>query len=122
MFRTIARGDFDSLGSFLADDVVMEIAGPAELPFVGRTQGANQVAGQIARNFSHFEDQQPDVESVVAQGDMVVLQARERGRLRASRRPYHIHWVQIYTFRDGKLKRFQEIFDSAPLLAAHLGG
>jgi ketosteroid isomerase-like protein len=118
LYRTIARGDFASLHDHFAEDIRMEIVGPSAVPFVGQWQGARQVAEQIASNFSHIEEQRPAIDSVVAQGDMVVVQAREEGRYRATGRSYQIHWVQIFTFRQGKLQQFREIFDSAPMVAA----
>ena len=42
---------------------------------------------------------------------MVVVVAHEQGRIRATDSPYSIHWVQVATFRDGKLARLREIVD-----------
>jgi uncharacterized protein len=55
---------------------------------------------------------------VVAQGDVVVIVAHERGRFRESGRPYALHWVQIFTLRDGRVARFRQICDSVAMLEA----
>jgi uncharacterized protein len=55
---------------------------------------------------------------VVAQGDIVVIVAHDRGTFRDSRRPYALHWVQIFTLRDGHVARFRQICDSAAMLEA----
>jgi ketosteroid isomerase-like protein len=60
----------------------------------------------------------PRVRSVVAQGDVVVIVAHERGRFRKSGLPYTLHWVQIFTFPDGRVVRFRQICDSAAMLEA----
>jgi ketosteroid isomerase-like protein len=64
------------------------------------------------------EEQQPEILAVVAQGAVVVVTARERGRYRATGRSYDLHWVQLFTFRQGKVVRVREVFDSAAMLAA----
>ena len=54
----------------------------------------------------------------MAQGDVVVVVARERGRFRETGRPYETHWVQIFTFRDGRLARFVQICDNSTMIDA----
>jgi ketosteroid isomerase-like protein len=54
----------------------------------------------------------------VAQGDTVVVLGHEKGRFRPTGRDYELHWVQFFTFRDGKLARFRELADTAAFLDA----
>jgi len=72
----------------------------------------------VRNNFAQVEDQQSKIQSVVAQGDIVVVVAYERGRLRQLGRHYEVHWERIFTFREGKVARFRQICDSAALLDA----
>ena len=119
-YRALARGDFPTFLSHFADDIEMEIIGPDDVPFVGRWTGRQQVAEAVRRNFALVEDQRPEVQTLVAQGDLLVIIAREQGRFRATGRPYDVHFVQVFTFRNGKVAHFREIFDSAPMLdSAH---
>jgi ketosteroid isomerase-like protein len=117
-YRAVQRGDFAAFGALLDDEIDFEIVGPREIPIVGRHRGRDQVAAAVRKNFGMLEDQRPNVQSVVAQGDTVVVHGQETGRVRDTGRAYDIHWVQILTFRDGKVVRFREVFDSAPILAA----
>jgi ketosteroid isomerase-like protein len=117
-YRALARGDYAGVLAHLADDIELEIVGRPEVPFTGRWQGLDQVRDALQRNFALVEDQRPEVQTLTAQGDTVVVVARERGRLRATGREYDLHWVQLFTFRDGKVVRIREIFDSASLLEA----
>src|SRR5262245_4130419 len=100
-YRAIARGDFAAYPDTLAEDIEFENVGPAAVPFVGRWRGREEVAEAIARNFGYVEDQRPEVLSVVAQGDCVVVVAREQGRYRPTGRDYDAHWVQHFTWHDG---------------------
>jgi ketosteroid isomerase-like protein len=115
-YRAIARGDFPAFLDTLAEDVEMEFVGSPRVPFAGRWRGRDQAARAVRENFAQVEDQHPEVHSVVAQGDTVVIVAHERGRFRNSGQPYEVHWVQIFTFRDGKIARFRQICDSAAIL------
>jgi ketosteroid isomerase-like protein len=117
-YRAIERGDFAAFGNLLDEDVDFEIVGPLEIPIVGHHRGRQQVAAAVRKNFSLLEDQRPRAHAVVAQGDTVVIHGQESGRIRDTGRAYDIHWVQILTFRDGKVVKFREVFDSAPILAA----
>ncbi|HEX4609588.1 MAG TPA: nuclear transport factor 2 family protein [Urbifossiella sp.] len=79
------------------------------IPFAGSWSGKELVLGAIRDNFSLVEDQHPVVESVVAQGDSVVVLFDESGRVRATDRPYRVRCVQVFTFRDGRLARMQQV-------------
>jgi uncharacterized protein len=114
-FKAILAGDFAALGGTLAEDAELEILGPPGVPFLGRWQGRQQLRDTIARNFGMVQDQQPEILTVVAQGDTVVVTGRERGRFRPSGRPYDVHWVQFHTYRGGKTTRIREwIVDTEP--------
>ena len=67
-------------------------------------------------NFAQVEEQRPETQSVVAQGDTVVVVGREQGRFRPTGRSYDLHWMHQYTFKNGKIVRIRELFDSAALL------
>ena len=120
-YRALARGDFAAFLDTLADDIELENVGPPALPFVGRWQGRDQVAEAVQRNFSLIEDQRPEVLSLVAQGDTVVVVARERGRVRSTGQEYDMHWVQMLTYRERRLVKFRQVFDSGSILHALTG-
>lgn len=115
LYRILAQGDFTALGELLADDVVFEIIGSSANPFAGYAKGRQQVIDAARHNFSLLEDQQPQIESVVAQGDTVVVMARERGRFAPTGQDYDFYWVQLYTFKEGKLVRIRELADTGAL-------
>ena len=115
-YRAIARGDYDVLLDTIDEDVEMEIYGTDRVPLAGKWRGRDAVVRAIQENFSQLADEEPEVHSVIAQGDMVVVVAFERGRFKHIQRPYALHWVQIFTFREGKLVRFREIYDSSGLM------
>jgi ketosteroid isomerase-like protein len=117
VFRSIARKDFDALGGLLADGVTFEIVGSGG-PMAARAEGRERVVEAARGNFAQIEDQRPEVLSVVAQGDTVVVVGKERGRFRATGREYEVHWMHQYRLEGGKVVRIIEMLDSAALLDA----
>jgi ketosteroid isomerase-like protein len=115
-YRAIARGDFPAFLETLSEDVEMEFVGSPRAPFTGRWRGRDEAARAVRDNFFQVEEQHPEIHTVVAQGDIVVVVAQERGRFRGTGRPYETHWVQIFTFRDGKVARFRQICDNSTMI------
>jgi ketosteroid isomerase-like protein len=118
LFHAIAREDYAAFGDLLAEDVILEIIGPAGSPMAGRHRGRAQVVEAVTGNFALVEDQRAEILSVVAQGDTVVVVGRDEGRFRPTGRRYTVHWMYQFTLAAGKLVRIRELFDSASLLAA----
>jgi ketosteroid isomerase-like protein len=120
-YRAVARQDFAGAMAFFADDVQFEIYGPKELPFTGKWRGRDEVATALAKNFALLADQRPEIQHLVAQGDTVVLFARESGRFLPTNKPYDIHFVQLFQFRDGKVVLVREVCDDASMRLAAAG-
>ncbi len=115
-FWLIARRDFKALSSTFADDVTLEIVGSPDTPMAGITQGCQQVIERLENNFAQVEEQQPEIQWVVAQGNTVIVIGRDKGRFRPTGRSYDLHWMHQYTFKEGKIIHMRELFDSATLL------
>jgi ketosteroid isomerase-like protein len=111
LYHAIARGAFEEALDLTTDDFVLEICGPAVSPFNGRWQGHEEVLAAMKRNFSQVEDQRPQIQSVVAQGDIVILTAREQGSVCATGKCYDVQWMQEFTFAGGKIQRVRELID-----------
>lgn len=117
-YRAVVRGDLAGFAALLSDDIDMEFMGEGNLPFAGRWQGREAVVAAVKKNFSLLEAQQPEIEAVVAQGDTVVVLARETGRVKATGRCYEVRWIQWHQFREGLLCRFREMVDGDSLQRA----
>jgi ketosteroid isomerase-like protein len=114
-YRAIGAGDFASALAVLAEDVEMEIDCPPVFAFAGRWRGRDAVAEAIGKNFALVADQRPEIESVIAQGDTVVLVGRETGKYRPTDQWYEVRWVHLHTFKHGRVVRFREIVGHAVL-------
>lgn len=109
MIDLIAAGRFDRLREHLAPDVTLEIAAPPWVPWVRRAEGVDAVTDAIATNFGAVRDQRPEPLALAAQGDTILVMARESGRLADTGAPYDVVLAQQYTFRDGRLAVFRSV-------------
>jgi ketosteroid isomerase-like protein len=114
-YRALARGDFQPAIALMADSIELELHVPPAVPITGCWRGVAEVTAAMQRNFGSLADQRAELLAVVAQGDTVVLFAEEHGTVRATGTPYHIRWVQFFTFRDDKIVGIRGI--AAQLLA-----
>lgn len=121
LYRAIVGGDVATFLALLDEDIDFENVGPAVIPWVGRWRGRATVADAMARNFGYVDEQRPEVISVVAQGDTVIVVGRETGRYRPTGREYETHWVHRFTWREGRLVRLQQVSDTAKVVEAVMG-
>lgn len=118
ILRILIAKDFAALSHLFADEIVLDIIGSPANPMAGQTRGREQVIEATRNNFALLEEQQLQVESVVAQGDTVVVVAREHGRFVPTGKAYDFHWVQVYTFKADTLVYVRELADSVALMEA----
>lgn len=116
-YEAVARDDYDAFARCLHDDVEMEVYGPKINAFVGKSRGREQVRDTVRKNFSQVEEQRPELLTVVGQGDTVVIFGRETGRFRPTGQRYDLHWVQLFTLRDGLIVRIRQVTDTSPVHA-----
>lgn len=101
--EAIGRGDIESAMANARADVTLEIFAPPEFHWIRRASGADELRRAIQHNFDSLDEQRPEITSVTAQGDTVVLIGRERGRIRATGAQYDVEFVERFVFREGRL-------------------
>ena len=111
IYHAIARGAFDESLQLMTDDMTLEICGPDSVPFCGKWHGKDAVLAAMRENFGQLENQRPQIQTVVAQGDIVIVTAREQGTVRTTGKPYDVQWMQEFTFADGKVQAVRELVD-----------
>ena len=110
----IAQGDFEAVLAQAAPQVTLDIFAPPEFPWIRRTRGVAELRTALQQNFASVEDQKPEITNVYSEGDSVVLFGRERGRVRATGQPYHVEFVQRFTFREERLVAVRIIAANEP--------
>ncbi|MGV3720997.1 MAG: nuclear transport factor 2 family protein [Actinomycetota bacterium] len=108
LFDAVVGGRYDALLEVLADDVRVELFAPPEFPLVRQAVGKEATQAMITHNFAELTDQRPEILSLAAQGDTLMLVARESGRIRSTNQPYDVHFVYNFQLQDGKLARIRQ--------------
>ncbi|HYN51390.1 MAG TPA: nuclear transport factor 2 family protein [Thermoleophilaceae bacterium] len=80
--------------------------------------GREAVIRASRRYWGTFDDYHLDVEELIAKGASVVVVVRERGRGRGSGAPFERRWAQVWTFRRGRIIRWETFPDRAAALEA----
>jgi ketosteroid isomerase-like protein len=101
--EAIGRGDLAAALANARDDVRLEIFAPPDFQWVRRAVGLEELRHALQINFESVDDQRPEITSVMAQGDTVVLLGRARGRIKATGVEYDMQFVQRFSFEAGRL-------------------
>jgi len=107
LYSAIVQGDFDRFGELVTDDVELHICGFT--PMNGDWRGRNEVVAATRRNFGLLNEQRPEIEGMIAQGDIVAVLIQENGLLKADGARYSLRGVQWFRFEDGKVKQIDEV-------------
>lgn len=114
IIHAIAAGSYREIAAHLAPDVTMEIAAPLAIPWVRNATGIDEVIAAVTHNFRTVRDQRPTPLALVAQGDTVMIMARENGVWASSGEPYEGMVAQQWAFRDHKLACIRSVAAFAP--------
>lgn len=113
-YDTFLGGNTAGLSALVTDDFVLSNDFTSRVPTAGEFHGKDGLLSFftiLADVISEIYVFQPD--EFIAGGDKVVVLGHERMKVRATGRAVSARWVQIGTFRDGLMCRFDEYSDTA---------
>jgi len=110
-FDAIIRGDFVAFGESATDDVELSVSGFG--PLDGIWRGRDEVVAATRRNFALLDNQKPEIESIISDGDRVAVLLRETGVFKSNGQSYSVRGVQWFTFENGRIKKIDEIVVNA---------
>lgn len=110
VYSAVIHGDFEAFRDAVADDVELHICGFG--PLDGTWRGRDDVVAATRKNFALVSGQQPEIDSMISEGDRVAVLLRESGVFKSTGEAYSIRAVQWFTFGEGKIKRIDEIVAS----------
>lgn len=119
VYGYFSSGDLPGLLGCLADDVQFELIGPNIVPYFGTYAGREGVEEFFRRLLEHEEVLEFTPEEFIDGGDTVAVLGREHGRAKATGRDFTVRWVHVFQGRNGRLVRFREYIDTAPMVAAY---
>ena len=119
-YEAFGQGNLAAFAEVMADDIEWVDPGdPDADPNAGTFKGKEAVLGWFGglastRDYTTFEPRE-----FIAQNDKVVSLVYAEATVRDTGRAFVSHEAHVWTFRDGKLARFQSYHDTAAAAAAH---
>jgi hypothetical protein len=119
-YEAFGRGDLAALADVMADDIEWVNPGdPDDIPTAGTFKGKEAVLGWFRSLASTVDFTTFEPREFIAQNDKVVSLVYAEATARDTGRAFVNHEAHVWTFRDGKLARFQIYLDTAASAAAH---
>lgn len=121
----VRRGlsDVDFFWSLLDEDVVWDLTGGTPVVDLSPTyEGRQSVIDASRHYFGTWSDYRLEAEELIDAGERIVVLLREQGQGKGSGAPFERQFAQVWTFKAGRVVRW-EVFDDkvAALEAAGLG-
>ena len=114
---TLAAGDFDRLAPMLDPDFVVHEA--AALPYGGDYHGVDgwrQLSNAIAASWAGFRIERKEVYGETA--DSLVIRLFLKGRSRRTGIPFETSVLELWRFREGRLREITPYYWDTHLLAS----
>ena len=119
-YEAFGQGDMAALAELMTDDIEWVSPGdPDHNPNAGTFNGKDAVLGWFGGLASTLDFTTFEPREFIAQNDKVVCLVYAEATVRDTGRAFVSHEAQVWTFRDGKLTRFQNYLDTAAADAAH---
>jgi ketosteroid isomerase-like protein len=119
-YEAFGRGDIAALAEVMADDIEWVDPGdPDDDPNAGMFKGKDAVLGWFGGVASTLDYTMFEPREFVAQDDKVVALVYSEATVRDTGRAFVNPEAHVWTFRDGKIARFQSYHDTAAAAAAH---
>ncbi len=118
-YEAFGRGDMATIAGLMADDIEWVIPGdPAANPTAGTFVGKEAALGWFGSLAAALEFEKFEPREFIAQDDKVVSLVYAEALARETGRRFVNHEAHVWTFRDGKVARFQNYLDTAAGAAA----
>lgn len=119
LYEAFGRGDVKVILDHLDPAIEWISSTTADtIPWAGTHRGVEGAAAffeMLAENldFEAFEPRQ-----FLAAGEFVTVLGRTLARVKSTAKTFDSEWAHVFTFKGGKLARFQEFYDTAAIEAA----
>ena len=119
VYERLERGDIQGVLAKFGDECEVEFLGPKSIPFAGKYVGARGM-GEALQEFTRtceIIEFSPD--EFHADGDHVTVLGHEHCRCKATGREWRTRLVEVFAVREGKIRSFLCMYDTARVAAAY---
>jgi hypothetical protein len=119
-YAAFGRGDVPAILELLTDDIEWIEPGPPDIiPTAGTHRGKEEVGRFFATLGEDVEFHKFEPQEFIAQGDHLVVLISSDATLRRTGRKLTDHLAHVWTFKGGKVARFEIFQDTAAIVAAY---
>ena len=108
----------EAFWALLDEDITWDLGGNPPPDFHETYVGRDAVIEASRRYWGTWEDYSLDPDELIDAGTSVVVVVHERGRGKGSGAPFDRRWAQVWTFREGRIIRWELFQDKAEALEA----
>ena len=119
VYDRLQRGDIPGVLSHFGDDCEAEFLGPQDIPFAGKYRGARGMGEALGRFTNSCEIIEFGPDEFHADGDFVTVLGHEHCRCNATGREWRTRLVEMFVVRQGKIRSFLCMYDTARVAAAY---
>ena len=119
-YEAYARADLEGALENWHDDARWENPNASQIPNPGVHEGKDAIRRILMDTPQHWESFSVTPDEFIEQGDTVVVLGHNEAKAKATGREIKAPFVHIARMRDGRVERFQVLFDTA-LAAEALG-
>lgn len=121
-FAAFGRGDIQTAMSMVAEDVDWQSpvsnTKPNEMTWAKSCHNPNGVRQFFLELGEKVQPEKFEIIGIIAQGDNVVVEGRNKGKIRSTGKSYEHDWVMLFTILDGKIVRHRHYYDTADIVMA----
>jgi uncharacterized protein len=121
VYECFARHDLAGVLASFGSDCEVEFAGPKSLPFAGKYRGSEGMGEAIQKFIGSADILEFSQDEIHGAGDFVTMLGREHCRCKATGREWETRLVETFVVRDGKIRKFLCMYDTARVADAYAG-
>ena len=95
------QGDRETMAALLHPEA--EVHEADSLPYAGRHRGLEGFLALVKRVFTSFRDTRVEIETLLGDGELVVVLATLSGRSKTSGESFHMPVNEVWRLRDGQI-------------------
>ena len=118
MYGAFSRGDIAGVMAHVADDVLWEAEGPAELKFTGIRRGKQDTMGFFTAIAEEHQNPLLNMTEFVSSADSVACFGRYACTLAKSGRRVDTPVAHLFKFKNGKVVHYTNLTDTAAYIEA----